>query len=1125
MIDILQDLNEKQRTVVTHKTGPLLVIAGPGTGKTKVITHRISYLIHHYGINPENILAITFTNKAAHEMRERIKNEILGTHGTNVKISTFHSFCNRTLRKYANKIDLDEDFTVLEQQDQDKLLTEIVNKLNFKLSDYKPKRMLNIINNLKGDLQELTETSEYYENGLGIIDEDDVTKIRHILNSYQSELDGRNSLDFDDLLLKTVILLEKNPDVNETYHKEISHILVDEFHDVNKAQYRLLQLLCEPSEQNLMIVADKDQAIYSWRGASTKYIDRFQTEFTPNTVGLEKHYRCTKTILTAAKEVIAQNSDLNRPSLRTDNCIGEKIVHCTFSERKETEEAQRIIELISNIKQKHMNGSDNEGQPNSIAILYRNHKFADVLVEQLALKNDIQFRQWIQSTNYFQEKFRQAIVSYLSELEPKTFFDIEHAINFPEMCIDELTLVQLRKLAKQKGIGLARFLREENEFLQDFGPLTRENICKFRETIDKFESEVKIENEKISRIVLKLLNVLEYSRSPYRSEELKIIENHPDVPHIAEAQDLLHRAVDSGERIHITASYGIDEYCTARIFRQTFETYLNHTVQVQLLLLDDRKPRLVEKGLHILIGDFDELKKENADMHVILIGTIDKQNFDVIQLEHSVDPKQVTKIYTVRSVTALKLCQHLVGSFEVRNFEDIVIYDLETTGVDPKIANIVQIAAWRLDAGGNKFKEYGDDQYRGKLVKPPDGYIPKESTQVHKISEKDVKDKPGINTVLPEFCEFIQDNILVGHNIAQYDNRILERDMQEYLHTEFTNLYCDTLLLARRLFPQERRSLGALARKFKIDYKDAHQAERDVEINLEIFKKLISADSKKREVKSLTEFLPFVGFGILDKTEALWQDFVPTKRRNGLNEEKTSTEVKAFLNAATRSVKNYCSLNDTADLLQQVDSLLLEPAEKAQIRAFIGKLRQAKIPDSSEDIEWKEGRANMRKSVRRFEEISNDHRLSSFLNYQIRIINAVHHFEKISNAEDSTREKNKRDEVQEQLTLMSLHTAKGTEFDVVIIVGMEEGSFPWMWRWTPERIEEERRLFYVGMTRAKKRLYLCTSMYRFYENRDNEFLNFSEGTPSPNDQNQAVSMFVREIPSDYVIKWSPRHSM
>ena len=116
----------------------------------------------------------------------------MGTHGTNVKISTFHSFCNRTLRKYANKIDLDEDFTVLEQQDQDKLLTEIVNKLNFKLSDYKPKRMLNIINNLKGDLQELTETSEYYENGLGIIDEDDVTKIRHILNSYQSEDPGSN---------------------------------------------------------------------------------------------------------------------------------------------------------------------------------------------------------------------------------------------------------------------------------------------------------------------------------------------------------------------------------------------------------------------------------------------------------------------------------------------------------------------------------------------------------------------------------------------------------------------------------------------------------------------------------------------------------------------------------------------------------------------------------------------------------------------------------------------------------------------------------------------------------------------------------------------------------------------
>ena len=1140
-MNILHELNEKQREAVTHKDGPLLVIAGPGTGKTRVITHRIAYLIQEHGIKPENILAITFTNKAAEEMQERVNKEIGVQYGSRVKICTFHTFCHRVLRQYtkeiksnkeikskSDKLGLDEDFTIIDQENQKDLITEIVQELNFNSSNYRHWRLLNIINHLKGNLQKLTKTSDFFENGIRISDEDDVTKIRCILEMYQCKLEERNVLDFDDILFKTVELFEKSADTRKTYHKEISHILVDEYHDVNQAQYQLLRILSAPLDQNLMIVADRDQSIYSWRGSSPEYIDRFKNDFTLHTVGLEKHYRCTQTILSAAKEIISNNPDPNRPSLKTDKPIGDKeeIVHCTFSDPDEAEEAKRIIRLIQNLKMESRKNPENNGQPDKIAILYRNHKFANDLTEQLALRNDIPFRRWIQSTNDFREDYRKSIVSYLNFMESETSIDIEQAINFPEICIDELTLLQLKRITQQKKIGLTELLKNIEAYLPEIGPLTRENISQFWEQIHKFVTDVKIENEKSSRIVPKCLNLLEYFRSPYRSKELKIIEDKFKILNITDARDIIHNAVESGERIHIIASYGIDEYCAAHILHQTLETYLNQTVQTRFLLPDAGQPQITEQGIYLLIGNFDELEIENTDMRILLIGTTNNRNGNVVQLEQVSDSAESPNTNIVQSITALKLCQCLVQSFEIHNMKDIVVYDLETTGIDIETANIVEIAACRLDVNGNEVGEYHQH------VKPPDGHIPEESTKIHKISEEQVKDKPSIETVLPQFCEFIQDSILVGHNISQFDNRILERVMKEYLEEDkryLTNPYYDTLVVARKLFPHERQSLEALASKFgifsrlNIKREDLHSAGNDVKVNREVFKELIAIASEKRQVKSLTEFLPLVGFGILARTEMSQSEDSSTKDTNVITTGETISETDAFLNAAKRYVQAHSSRNYMVDSPLQVDSLLLEQSEKTQIRVFMSKLLRTKISNSPEDIEWKEERADMIKGVRRFEEISGDYQLRSFINYETRMINAVLRFEKVGDEGANLRKQMRMNNVAEQLTLMSLHMAKGTEFDVVIIVGMEDGSFPQIWNWTPEAIEEERRLFYVGMTRAKKRLYLSTSTYRYYENQSEGFSHTPHATSSSEDQDRAASMFVREIPSDYMVKWSPRH--
>ena len=227
-MNILHGLNDKQIEAVTHKDGPLLVIAGPGTGKTKVITHRIEYLIRERNIRPEQILAITFTNKAAEEMQERINSEIGEPHGSSVKACTFHAFCVKVLRKHALKIGLSENFTIFDQELQDEILTESTRELNLNADDYPPWFLRNIISDAKCTLQNPVEAVDNTD----IYDPETLENIRNVLKTYQHKLNEYDALDFDDLLLKTVELLGVEA-VKEAYHQEISYILVDEFHDVN----------------------------------------------------------------------------------------------------------------------------------------------------------------------------------------------------------------------------------------------------------------------------------------------------------------------------------------------------------------------------------------------------------------------------------------------------------------------------------------------------------------------------------------------------------------------------------------------------------------------------------------------------------------------------------------------------------------------------------------------------------------------------------------------------------------------------------------------------------------------------------------------------------------------------
>ena len=1050
-MNILHNLNKKQVEAVKHKSGPMLVIAGPGTGKTKVITHRIAYLIRQHGIKPESILAITFTNKAAQEMQDRVSDEIGEPHSSNIKVSTFHAFCVKVLRNHAHHIGLSENFVIFDQEIQDEIFAEVVKELNLNPYDYPLWLLRNAISEAKCKLDSVTNVTDVTDDIhidpdiiAGIDDPDAEANLKSAFKTYQSKLAEYNALDFDDLLTKTVELFEQTPGVQQIYHKEISHILVDEYHDVNKVQYRLLQLLCAPPEHNLMVIADADQSIYSWRGSNPQYIDNFETDFTPQTVKLDDHYRCSEKILRAAQEVIAQN-----PNRQTQHTLiphkgeGRDIYHYTFN--TPAEEARSIIKIIQNlIKQRKVSYRD-------IAIFYRTHRLADVLTEEL-IRSEIEFQR-IRPTNSFDDKNLKGILSYLCFIQWKLPRDLESAMNFPEKRIDDLTWVRLKWLAQRNELELVELLKNIEEYPKDVGPLTRRNIHRFWEQLEELADD--IEGEKVDKIVQKLFARLDLFRSPYRVKELSVIENQSEISNLGLAQDVLYSALDRGEPIQITASYGIDEYCAAHIIRETLKTYLDQNVQIQFLPRELNNELILNgNAVNLLIGDFDEFGENGTKARTILIGSTNSEQSDVIQLGSS----------EIRSIAALKLCQRLLSRFETPNMADMVIYDLETTGVNPKNANIVEIAAKRLNVIGNEVEQH----YR--LVKPPGGYIPPAVTRIHGISMEDVKDAPSIEMVLPEFCSFIQDRILIGHNITQYDNPILERDLKEYLNRSLLNPYYDTLVTARKLLPRQRRGIEALAEKFGIEHKKLHRAIEDVEVNRKIFKELIKIDLQKREVKSLTEFLPFVGVSILAKTDAA-------------DESDTLTEASAFLNAAKRFVKTHHSTLP--------DDLPFDSTEKEQIEEFIDQLKQSDAPILREDTEWIEAKSKFRNLHVQFEKVGYGNSLSDFLDYQKLLTN----FDEI-------------DDKTEQITLMTLHAAKGTEFPVVFIIGMEEGSFP-MWKSgiTQEDIEEERRLFYVGMTRTQDQLYLSSTIYRH------------------GDRERSTSMFVREILSDCIIKWSPRHSM
>ena len=1042
-MELLQELNEKQQQAVSHRTGAFLVVAGPGTGKTKVITHRIAHLIRNHQVSPDQILAVTFTNKAKQEMLKHTEDLLGETQALDVRIHTFHAFCVRLLREHAQEIGLSKHFAIFDQETQHEVLLESLHELGLNQLAYPPQWLCDIISTYKVKLEDPTADRDEIRLGDGtVIDEPaELEAIADLFKMYQTKLAIHNALDFDDLIFRSVKMLEQVPEVRRKYHNDLQFILVDEYQDINAAQYTLLKLLSH--KHNVMVVADEDQSIYSWRGSSSTYIEQFKEDFNPAVVELEEHYRCSEKILRAAGSVIAKNPRQKESVLKTHKDAGTPLHHYML-DTPDTE-ADLIITVIRSLVEGH------HCSYGHIAILYRRHQLVEKLVDRLR-QEEIQFQRAGQ-INSFQEEHAQGILSYLNFLQWELPRDIEKAVNFPEQLIDDLTLVRLKWLAQQKDITLVELLRKIDEYPDDVGPLTRWNVRQFFEQIDEFHEQIK--GEQVHTIANKLFDLLSQRLSPYQSEDMDEIENRPEIAGLRAATDTLYSTIDRGGSIHLMASYGIDSYCAAYIVKITLERYLGLSIYMDLLPAESTVPPAIDgSGISILIGDFGELPERKET--TILIGSAVSTDANVLRLSES-------ELSQSHSVTVLKLCQRLLSSFENPNFGDMIVYDLETTSEDAERGQIIELGAIRLSATGSEL------EVRHQLVKPP-GRIPQSSTHIHGINNEMVAGKPSIEAVLPRFLDFIKDHILIGHNIADFDNHVLERNLR-FLNCGLSNPYYDTLATAQRLYPRETCSLEALADKFNIKYGTRHRAIEDARVTHRVFEKLIEEDLRCREMRSLPELLPLVGIGLL-AAQGAQQD-------SGIHKEE-DFKIKTYRDAAARYIRIHRPDLDGLD-----DNL--QPTEKQLVQEFINTLTQPQLEDTPGDRDWEARRARFMNGVLHFESTSIDRDLTDFLDYQ----------KLINNADEIEVETDK-------VTLMTLHTAKGTEFPVVIIMGLEDDMLPiWLSSKSQEAVEEERRLFYVGMTRAQARLYLTSVRYRRTGSE-------REG-----------SRFLRDIPSDLVEHWHP----
>ena len=506
-MSIYDTLNTEQKRAVLQTEGPVLILAGAGSGKTRVLTHRIAYLIEECQVNPWNIMAITFTNKAAGEMRERVDN-LVGYGSESIWVATFHSTCVRILRRYADRIGFDNSFTIYDTDDQKTVMKELCKKLQIDTKMLKERTILGAISRAK---DELIDPITYQTNALGDFQKQ---KIAMAYAEYQAVLRGNNAMDFDDLIIKTVELFKACPDVLQSYQQRFQYVMVDEYQDTNTAQFELIRLLAG-GYRNLCVVGDDDQSIYKFRGANIRNILDFESNYPDATViKLEQNYRSTSNVLDAANAVISNNVGRKAKALWTEAEAGSRLHYRPFDTAYE--EAEYIAYDIAGKQRK------GEYAYKDCAVLYRTNAQARVLEEQF-IRAGIPYNV-VGGVNFYSRKEIKDLLAYLKTIDNgRDDLAVKRIINVPKRGIGNATIVKVQEYADERQISFFEALEEADQIMTIGRSAAK--LKPFVTMIQVFRARAEFGLEGLIRDVIKTTEYVEQLEADNDEEAQARIEN------------------------------------------------------------------------------------------------------------------------------------------------------------------------------------------------------------------------------------------------------------------------------------------------------------------------------------------------------------------------------------------------------------------------------------------------------------------------------------------------------------------------------------------------------------------------------------------------------------------------
>ena len=597
----MAELNDIQQQACEYVDGPLLILAGAGSGKTRVITHRVAYLMNHEGVNPLNILAITFTNKAAKEMRERV--DVIAPDGADrVWVSTFHSLCVRILRRYADKIGYGKNFDIYDSDDQKSTVKSILKDFQIDPKRYPEKMFLSEISKAKEKYQSPDEFAKKSVADYA------ATKVAEIYTEYQGRLRKNNAMDFDDLIYKTVELFEHNPDVLDTYQNRFRYIMVDEYQDTNHIQFLLVKMLAR-KYRNLCVVGDDDQSIYKFRGANITNILNFEKEYSDaKVIKLEQNYRSCGNILAAANAVIQHNEGRKDKALWTDKEAGEKI---SF-EQCDTEYAEGDL-VVSRIKTLVRQGVDYR----DIAILYRTNAQSRVLGEKMVYAN-IPYRVY-GGTNFYARKEIKDVLAYLKVINNATdnlYF--RRVVNVPKRGIGEASLSKVESFADAYGLSMMDAAARADE-IPGMAAKTSGKIKKFAELIQSFRDMLQ-DGESLDLVYDKILEDTGYE------SELIAERTEESMTRLENIDELRNKVVEFAET---NEDAGLSEFLEEIALVSDLDSMSEDDSQVKLMTLHSAKglefpyvficgmeDRVFPSGMALNSDDPDALEEERRLCYV-----------------------------------------------------------------------------------------------------------------------------------------------------------------------------------------------------------------------------------------------------------------------------------------------------------------------------------------------------------------------------------------------------------------------------------------------------------------------------------------------------------------------------